>query len=184
LLSIIILSSNRFDLLQATIVSLINTITYSNFELIVYNHKGGQAEGWVKLMKMVQGEYVLNCEDDWFFIDGGDWVQQSIQILDQNPKVGIIRLRKDKDDQTGNTLEKEVDGGSIVKSSGFTLNPFIGRTEDLIRMMNDTPKIHKTFLEYSLKASFSKFQYQVAKLNEYDRKGVAIHIGWQRRVRN
>ena len=182
-MSIIVLSSSRFDLLRDTVISLINTITYSHFELIIYNHKAGQAEGWAKLMRMVQGEYVLNCEDDWFFIDGGDWVQQSIKILDQNPEVGIIRLRKDKDDQTGNISQKEVEGGCIVKSSGFTLNPFIARKKDLIRMMNDIPEIDKVVLEYSLKSSFSKFQYQVAKLNGYDRKGIAIHIGWQRRVR-
>jgi len=184
LLSIIILSSNRFDLLQNTILSLLNTVTYPHFEFIIYNHNAGQTEGWIKLIKMVQGEYVLNCEDDWFFIDRGDWVQQSIKILDENPKVGIVRLRKDKDGQTGNKLIKKVDCGSIVDTSGFTLNPFIARTENLVEMIKDNPEISKSFLEYSLKSSFTKFRYQVAKLDEYDRKGIAIHIGWGRKVRN
>ena len=184
LLSIIVLSSDRLDLLDLTLLSLLNCITYPHYELIVYNHQAMQDKGWLKLVSMIRGEYVLQSEEDWLYTEQGDWVQQSIKILDINPKVGMIRLRKDDDGQTGNIVSSDIGGGYFVNSSGFSLNPFIMRTKDIQQLAIDMANPLVYNFERELQNIFGRScPPGVVKLKGYHQKGVCIHSGWGRRVR-
>jgi len=78
LLSIIVLSSDRLDLLESTLLSLLNCITYPHFELIIYNHQDMQDKGWLKLISMIKGKYVLQTEEDWLYLEKGDWIYRDI----------------------------------------------------------------------------------------------------------
>lgn len=183
LLTIAILSSNRFDLLQATINSLINTVTYPYWQLVVLNHNGTIGQGWNKLIDSVDGEYVLMCQDDWFFIEKWDWVQQAIDQLDHDPNAGIVRLRKENDGQnpeivTGKDLLLRVDciGG------GFSMNPFICKNETIDKIGRcQNIQREKGVAEVELRSRYAGLGLNTYKLDNAA-KGVCIHIGRGRRI--
>jgi len=184
LLSIIVLSSDRLDLLESTLLSLLNCITYPHFELIIYNHQDMQDKGWLKLISMIKGKYVLQTEEDWLYLEKGDWIQDSIKILDEHPEVGMIRLRRDNDGQTNNTVLRDIEEGYVVNSSGFSLNPFMMRIEDIQALARDLPSPLIGSFERELQNLFGKSCPPcVVKLKGYFQKGVAIHIGWGRKIR-
>lgn len=196
LLTIAILSSNRKDLLQATINSLLNTITYPHWELVVYNHDGSIGQGWNSLYKRMQGEYVLMCQDDWFFMEKKwDWLQECIQVLDEVDDLGIIRLRKDNDGQAEESIGKRILFYSEEKKldfkmrdvacvgGGFTLNPFVCK-KALIGKLGEVAgkrKIHG-LAEMELRDRYKAFGYKTFKLDNDD-GGVCIHIGRGRRCK-
>ena len=182
LLTILILSSNRYDLLEATIHSFLNTITYPYWEMVIYNHDESIGKGWNELAKRINGEYVLWCQDDWYFIEKWDWVEKAMKMLDENKDVGIVRLRKNGDGQIEEKETKEIDNGYLVDciAGGFTMNPFIAKKETIIKLGIADEKKVKGVAEISLREKY-KGRYETAKLNNPAR-GVAIHIGRGRRV--
>ena len=190
-LSIAILSSNRFDLLSATINSLLATLRYPNWEMIIYNRDKGIGEGWNYLTESVSGEYVLMCQDDWFFMERWNWVEQAMAIVD-NKEFGIVRLRKNDDGQRNEerikfwTYDKE--GLKFAfkeircKASGFNLNPFVCSREFLKRIgkVSKTGK-EKGAAEIQLREKYNARKYKTAKLGN-EENGVCIHIGRGRRI--
>ena len=183
LLTILILSSNRLDLLRATINSLTETMTYPHWEMIVYNHDGTIGEGWNELIKKINGDYVLSCQDDWYFIEKWNWVEKAIDILNREKEVGIVRLRKDSDGQHPTKEIRKIGDGSIVEcvAGGFTMNPFIAKAELFKDLGNADERKIKGIAEISLREKYREKKYLTAKLNN-PAKGVTIHIGRGRRV--
>ena len=183
LLTILILSSNRYDLLGATINSLLNTITYPYWEMIIYNHDESIGKGWNQLRQRINGEYVLWCQDDWYFIEKWDWIEKAIEILDNNKEVGIVRLRKESDGQNHEKEIKKIKNGYLVNciGGGFTMNPFIAKKEIMIRLgVVDERKIHGK-AELSIRERY-KGKHETAKLDNPAR-GICIHIGRGRRIK-
>jgi len=182
LLTILILSSNRLDLLRATISSLTETMIYPHWEMIIYNHDESIGKGWNELIKRIRGEYVLWCQDDWYFIENWDWIERAIDILDRDKEIGIVRLRKDSDGQHEEKEIGKVGSGYIVDciAGGFSMNPFIARA-DLFKDLGEADETHKKGVaEISLREKY-KGKYKTAKLNNFAR-GVCIHIGRGRRI--
>ena len=182
LLSIIILSSDRFDLLQHTISSLLDRLEYPHFELIVYNHQGSHEEGLIKLINQANGEYLFNCEDDWFFMEKGNWVARSISILDKNPTVGMVKLRKEGDGQPEHRVIESIEHGVIIDDCGYSNNPFIARTSDIQKVLSKIDKPTELYIEKKMVVSFKESGHQVAKLTGYNKNGVCVHTGWNRQV--
>jgi len=182
LLSIIILSSDRLDLLQHTISSLVDKLEYPHWEMIVYNHQGSHEEGLIKLINQANGKYILNCEDDWFFIEKGNWVEHSITILNENPTVGMVKLRKEGDGQPGHNVLEEVKYGVIIDDCGYSNNPFIARTADIKKTLSKIPNPMELYIEKKMVVSFKELGYKVAKLIGYNKNGICVHIGWNRQV--
>ena len=192
LLSIAILSSGRLDLLEATIHSLLATVKYPRYEMIVYNRNGTIGEGWNHLIGSVRGDYVLMCQDDWYFIGGEttkknnyEWVDDAIKVLDNNKEVGIIRLRKDNDGQREEVVVEDRGEFSLVKCSagGFSMNPFICRkdTLDKIGKVKLIGELKRGIAEGELRKRYYKMGYKTAKINVRS-NGVCIHIGKGRRT--
>jgi len=182
-LTIFILSGNRYDLLSATIQSLLNTITIKDWDLVVYNHQDTIGKGWNDLMKRISGDFVLGCQDDWFFTEKWDWVEKSIKILEDNKDIGIFRFRKDGDGQLKENVLEEHKDFCIVDcvAGGFTLNPFIARKETILKLGKaPEPKV-KGLAEVELRNMYKLLNLKTAKLNNFD-KGVCIHIGRGRRL--
>lgn len=182
LLSIIILSSDRLDLLQTTISTLISRITYPHWEMIVYNHQGSHEEGLIKLINQAKGEYLFNCEDDWVFIEKGDWVQGAIAILKEHPEVGMIKLRKDGDGQRCFGIVESINHGYITSDDEYSNNPFIARTADIRKVLAGIEKPMELYIEKKMVVSFKKTGLKIAKLSGCNKRGVCTHIGWGRQI--
>ena len=188
LLSIIILSSDRFDLLSATINSLLATMTYPYWEMIVYNHTGTAGDGWNALLKRINGEYVLNCEDDWIFIQRWDWIDKAIGILEKHKDVGIVRLHMSGygriNGQKGVKLVEKIENGHLIEcpKSCFSLNPFITRKETLLEIGKARTGWGNNVCEKSLRLRYNKLGFKTATLDNR-RMGVCLHTGRGRAVR-
>ena len=182
-LSICILSHHRRDLLQAVIASLLHTVTVEDFELNILEHSGSVGTGWNNLVYQASGEYLLMTQDDWFFIEKWDWVQDAIKMLESDEKIGIVRLRKDGDGQVAEKVTEEIEGGVLVDClrGGFTLNAHIARKDTLLKLGKALTKKEKGIAEVDLRLKYANFQFKTAKLGNAAH-GVCIHIGRGRRV--
>jgi len=81
-------------------------------------------------------ERVLLMEDDWYMMpDSTDWIGESHNVLDTNPTVGQVRLRRVDDYReefnwvTGAPLELEERDGYRVGNFHATYNPALWRRE-------------------------------------------------------
>jgi len=189
LLSIIILSSNRFDLLSATVNSLLATMTYPFWEMIIYNHMGTAGDGWNALLERINGEYILNCEDDWIFIQKWDWVEKAIGILERHRNVGIVRLRMGEsgkiNGQKGVKIVEKIEGGYLIECSKscFSLNPFVARKETLLKIGRARTGWGNNVCEKSLGLKYNELEFKTATLDNR-RMGVCLHTGRGQAVRH
>lgn len=190
LLSIAILSNDdeRLDLLEATIHSLLSTIKYPRYEIIIYKHEGTIGEGWNYLTDRVNGDYVLMCQDDWYFIGGATtdkknekWIYDAMEVLDNNKDIGIIRLRKSGDGQMLEPLREEHEKHFVIGIGWFSMNPFLCRREVLEKLGKaTTPEFRIGIAEGEIRKRYRDMGYKTAKLKVRS-EGVCIHIGKGRR---
>lgn len=184
LLSIAILSSGRFDLLEATIHSLLNTMTVPYFELIIFNHRDSIGKGWNYLTERINGEFVLMCQDDWYFMEKCNWAEICMQVLSKYKDVGMIRLRKNGDGQNEEKVVEEFRDHQIVEcvGGGFTMNPGMFRKDTLDKLGNiGSIQIAKGVAELEVRNRWRSLELKTAKLQNPGH-GVCIHIGRGRRV--
>jgi len=160
LLTILILSSNRYELLETTISSLLETLTYPYWEMIIYNHDKTIGEGRAFLLNKIKGEYVLECEDDWLFLEKGNWVQDAIEILDNHPEVGMVRLRKKGDGQTNVRYLEKIKRGFIT-GGHWTHNPHIIRRSTLLKLRKDAGDFQSMECERRFSVAFKGFKTAV-----------------------
>lgn len=206
LLSIIVLSSNRLDLLWICLNSLFYHLdTYLHWELHVLNHSASQEEGLFHLLDGVKGEYIMTVEDDWYFFPMGGtrygkdlWIQDAIKILDLYPDITVVKLRQDEDGQAsdGTTKRLLTDGkrtiGQEIRCSNIGHNPFIMKTsvyKELMDAVKKDPvkenirfKFKRAIEDYSKKIGYPR---KVAKLffkSKWNRRGVCVHTGYGRRL--
>lgn len=205
LLSVIVLSCNRLDLLWICLNSLFYHLeTYPDFELIVLNHSATQEEGLFHLLKSVQGEYIMTVEDDWMFLPGGvqnkkdQWIQNSIEILEKYPDIKVVKLRQDDDGQSADGRDirdlfnlKNIKVGTEIRCSNVGFNPFIMKMDFFKELMEGIKKSsEKTNVRVKFKKTWTEMQLKynklkVAKLHfkfKWHRRGVCIHSGYGRRL--
>ncbi len=180
--------SERNDLLEATIHSLLATVKYPRYEMLVYKHQGTIGEGWNYLIDNVKGDYVLMCQNDWYFIGGATtdkknerWIHDAMRVLDNNKDIGIIRLRKCGDGQNEEPFIEERDDCFVIGLGWFSMNPFLCRKEVLENLGKaTTPELKRGIAEGEIRRRYTKLGYKTAKLKVRS-KGVCIHIGKGRR---
>ncbi|MAV39103.1 MAG: glycosyl transferase family 2 [Puniceicoccaceae bacterium] len=114
--TVVITSSNRFDLLKQTVLSLSKYLDKQPreyiiiedsdnsgiFELVeqldlpikvIFNEQRmGQIKSIDKAYQAVKTPYVFHCEDDWEFIRTG-FIEESMQILNTFPQASMVGLR-------------------------------------------------------------------------------------------
>ena len=197
LLSIIILSCNRLDLLQLTLYSLFPHFKYPHWEMIIYNHSDIQEKGFLKLLNTVKGEYIFYCEDDWFFLPQGkgdqDWIQKAIGILDKYPEIKFVLLRQDEDGQSGSPVIREIENGFEVRGYSFGFNPWIAKTETVKRFCEIAKKDYPS-ASLNIEQKFWKTYHALVRKGEKigmakllihakcSRNGVCIHTGYGRKL--
>lgn len=100
--------------------------------------------------------FVLYLQDDWLCRHDGDWLVDAMRVLDNEPRIGQVRLRLTNErahiDHTSIHREKVrwayLNGHRISENGDWTLNPFIARTEDVLTSFTDEKdamrQFHKT----------------------------------------
>jgi len=146
------------------------------------------AQGFNRLVEQVKTEYVLYAQDDFGFFPNGNWVEKAIKILENRKDVGIIDLRKERDNETPWAIDKHEKIGNmsfyIIRSCAdrrFNLTPFMMKTKDLKKIMPlDESETRKNGAEYSGIQNYrERVNLDLARL-DIPYKGVCFHLGWNR----
>lgn len=161
MISTLITSCGRFDLLKETVESLllnqqqklfiqinedsINAafMPYPIGENFLFNKTGGigQHASIQEFISTSLHKYYLHCEDDFNFDNDYDWIKASIDIMEADPQ--IIKVLARKDSQHPCTHDRELNGikyGLLqpdwhhegITWQGFSWNPGLTRM-DLLR---------------------------------------------------
>ena len=139
--------------------------------------------GFNRLIEQVKTEYLIWTPDDFAFFPNGRWAEKAIKILEKRKDIGIIDLRKERDNEVPwGIIEKNQDY-LIIKRIGnrvFNLTPFMARTKDIKKIIPlDTSETRKNGAEYSGIMNFRRLNLKLARLNiKY--LGVCFHLGWNR----
>ena len=143
--------------------------------------------GFNRLVEQVKTEYVLYTMDDFAFFPNGNWVEKAIRLLELKKDIGIITLRKERDNQgpymTDRRVMIENISYYIVKHWGdrdWHFSPFIMRTADLKKVVPLNEKDpHGNIAEASGVENFKKVGLLDARL-DIPYLGVCFHLGWNR----
>lgn len=192
-ITVIITSSNRFHLLERTLDSFLALNTYPIHKYILnedsgniacvekilhkYGHllhvlyhpgREGLSAAWDNLLRNVDTPYIFNLEDDWEFFGNDQFMQQSVDILNESIGIHQVWCRDPTDHnhplappEPGKTYQI-VQKGYQGHWGGFSFNPALRRTVDLHRMFPNGLR------EYGDEAACSKraesFGYMAASL--------------------
>jgi hypothetical protein len=164
-ITVIITSSNRFHLLERTLDSFLALNTYPIHKYILnedsgniacvekilhkYGHllhllyhpsREGLSAAWDNLLRNVDTPYIFNLEDDWEFFGNDQFMQQSLDILENYDSISQVWCRDPKDHShplkafgPGSTFQRVLKGYQ-GHWGGFSFNPSLRRTADLRRM--------------------------------------------------
>lgn len=205
--SVVVTSCNRFDLLKATLSSLLSHLDGPVSQVIVIEDSGnrdifdavseygkdiniifnerqlGQISSIDKAYSKIKDEYVFHCEDDWEFFRGG-FISESFKILDHFPKVSMVGLRSR---QELNPLVRATPPQKMGEVSFFLMNPqlhpehFSYSFNPGLRRMADYRQLGP-FLpigqEDDISYAFKKAGFQIANLEN----PAVRHIGFGRHV--
>ena len=172
--SVVITSCGRFDLLRATIASLlphldippqkiiivedscdpsVKTVAAEfdgNFEILVNDVKLGQIASIDRAYKRVTTPYIFHCEDDWEFFRTG-FIAESAELLGLIPSVSMVSLRPRKE-----------------------LNPLVrhlpAERVGTIDFFRYDPSLHPEYFSYS-------FNPGLRRLQDYHRLGPFAPLG-------
>lgn len=117
LVSVVVVSYNRLDLLRQTVTSLLDKVTYprSSLELILCDdgspssiqeqmkalpfdmflmsaQNRGMAHNTNKGIRAASGQYVLQIQDDWECTGPGDFIDVAIELFNERQDIALIRL--------------------------------------------------------------------------------------------
>lgn len=210
-ITVCITSCNRFDLLQRTLNSFFSTNTYP-VESIIISEDSTKLEMKNKILStygdkvqlifnpvnlgiyksidniynMVNTEYIFHCEDDWEFSGNINFMNESVDILNENLDIHQIWLRRDiPDDWIDNKCQSTSIGSKfrMVKEplgwNGFSHNPGLRRLSDYKLMFPNgfsefiLPNKPAVYTEHNCMINSKKFGYKAASLENR----VCIHIG-------
>jgi GT2 family glycosyltransferase len=206
-ITFVLTSCGRYDLLRYTLKSFLQYNThpiekyiiiedgaYNNelgavmeeypwMEWIVNGKRIGQIKSVDKAYKLVTTDYLFHCEDDWEFYRTG-FIEKSLEVLEQNPKIIQLWLRE-RTDTMGHPVEGDfLSLGYMGRWHGFSFNPALKRMSDYLKIGASYEKITKN---ETLAASMSEAEIGIvykdlgyrAMITE---QGYVKHIGWGRHV--
>lgn len=213
--SLVITSCGRFDLLKKTLDSFFENNTYpikkiiitedstegdklkkliseyenQNFCLIINEERMGQLKSIDKAYKEVDTEYIFHCEDDWEFLKKG-FIEKSMELLEENPKILLVGLRDREDYCEGFFLDKDyvsLKGDSFyeVKDEVFTYNPGLRRKYDR-DLFGLHEKLENTRYEDELSVFYKKKGYRAVFFKEkyVEHIGNKRHVHFSRKGKN
>jgi len=146
------------------------------------------AQGFNRLVEMVKTDYVIWTPDDFGFFPNGSWAEKAVKILEERKDVGIIDLRKERDNETPWAIDRREKIGNmsfyIIRSCAdrrFNLTPFMMRSKDLKKIVPlDESETRKNGAEYSGIQNYrERVNLDLARL-DIPYKGVCFHLGWNR----
>ena len=206
MVSVVLTSCNRPDLLERTIDTFLKFNTYPIESWIIsedggnpainqrsmtkYPHftwihgKRGQIKSIDEAYALVKTEYVLHLEEDWETYHGG-FIEESIKILEEHPKVSAVMLRKYGDGAY------TPDTPPFLKCIGgwgfYSFNPGLRRISNVHEWF---PKGFSEFAKFDSKVAHSAEMKinQFVKSKGYRmalttrKEGFVRHIGWERHV--
>jgi hypothetical protein len=146
-----ILNQNRFDLLERTMLSITKALGdkalyimhdngsdqhtmgriracqwYRKFKQVKWAGKnigiGGGMNSLRAMARKLDAAYYIHLENDWECMRNGDWLQHCLDIMTNNPQIGIIKLRKQGDGQY-EMYPENVLKGEAEKYSPWWLSP-------------------------------------------------------------
>jgi hypothetical protein len=210
-LTIIVTSCDRFDLLERTLDSFFALNTYPYVAFHIHNdslnsvplcvkqkysdkgitwHEGvkrGLSASWDYLVGLVETEYFFNLEDDWEFQGNANFIQESINVLNESFEQVWIRGLKDHlhglshisyclvdFEGQNHTHYKKVN--KIKDWCGFTFNPSVRQLSTWKRLF---PKGISGMDEIDISRMVYN-NYQAASLVN----SACKHIGWNRHTNN
>ena len=169
--TVVFTSCGRFNLLKKTLESFMRFNTYpvekiiiiensgileskevlerivkkyeDNFQIIVNDTNIGQVASIDKAYGFIETEYIFHSEDDWEFFDS-NFIEKSIDVLNEDPKIININLRVRFDGERGSMhplepFTKQTKNGTIYHEytrdylnewHGFSWNPGLRRLSD------------------------------------------------------
>ncbi len=205
--SVVITSCNRFDLLQRTVRSLLETMDGPLEEILVIEDSGEEAVfdvlkdldkririivnqpqlGQMKAIDRAYGEictdFVFHCEDDWEFFRSG-YIAQSFALLHRFPMASMVSLRS-REEQ--NPLIRDMPVEKLGTVEFFRQDPslhpeyFSYSFNPGLRRMSDYRRfapLHRLGREEDVSYHFKKAGYWMANLQQ----PAVRHIGGQRHV--
>ncbi|MGC6425270.1 MAG: glycosyltransferase [Lentimonas sp.] len=205
--SVVLTSCERFDLLEQTLQSLIPNLSGPLDEIVVIedspdrsvqdvldaiskdirliqnNPQLGQMRSIDKIYETIKSSHAFHCEDDWEFTRGG-FIEESITILDNFPKVSMVGLRPRHElnprirNAPQETLEEieffRLDPKAHPEYFSYSFNPGLRRMIDLKPFL---PMAEKGG-EHDISYAFKKQGFQIANLEH----PAVRHIGAERHV--
>jgi len=143
--------------------------------------------GFNRLAEQVKTEYVMNTLDDFGFFPNGNWAEKAIKILESRKDIGLVNLRKEKDNEGPWSLDSREWAGDVPfftyyawAGRGFSFNPSIMRTETLRKIIPLEEKDpHGNVAEAVGWERWKKLGLDTAKL-DIPYYGVCFHLGWNR----
>ncbi len=175
----------RFKIIDDSTISgvndkLIEKYKDYNIEWIHNTERLGQTKGIDIMYSDIETEYIFHCEDDWQFTKYG-FIEKSILILEDNPKIVLVGLRA-HNDTNGQPIEyynEEFDLMSLNFNGiwhGFTFNPGLRRLSDYLLVK----PYENIGWEAELNQKYKELGYRAAILKD---KHVE-HIGWNRHIQD
>jgi hypothetical protein len=151
LVTVVITSCGRWDLLEKTVDSFMNMYSgprianwiivedsgnpdikwkiemkYKFMDLYFHEIPHGQLRCIDEAYSKVKTPYILHLEDDWFFHTPGDFIKESIEYLEKNSQLIQIWIRDNSDNpHKAEYLVPEWEGWN-----GFSFNPGVRRKSD------------------------------------------------------
>jgi GT2 family glycosyltransferase len=205
--SVVITSCGRFDLLRATLASLLPRLEpgpesiiivedsgdhgvrevcagfQGRFNILVNETKLGQIASIDRAYQTVTTPYIFHCEDDWEFFRGG-FVEESARLLERFPEVSMVGLRA-RDDL--NPLMRDVPGEIADGIAFFRYDPakhpeyFSHSFNPGLRRLGDYQRIGPYAPlghEPDISYAFKRQGFRMAGLEN----AAVRHIGWDRHV--
>lgn len=151
-------------------------------ELISLGHNMGHHSAVDYMYAKIKTPYVLHTEDDWIFDAAPDF-EKILPLLDHDPKITAVVLRKISDFHLGHEALRKVryfeQGGLSLASlnnlhaqwHGFTFNPHIAKLE--------LWKNHAPFARFKKERHISRFFRAQNRSVVYLKEGLCEHIGVQ-----
>ena len=163
-----------------------------DYEIIQNETNLGQFASLDKVYSKVETEWIFHCEEDWEFIDSG-FIEDSMEVFEsyngklctvwvcaskihKNPGRVLIGDHKTKSGKTFRILSPDVAMG------GYTLNPGLRRTEDVMRAhpYRELPMNGETNREWVLsKLYVRKWGYRAAWIVD---SHYCEHLGYGRHI--
>ncbi len=205
--TLVITSCDRFDLLEATLRSLMPRLDEGLQEVVIAEDSGkpgvydvvkkvgieaqillnsprlGQLASIDRAYSVVKTDYIFHCEDDWEFFGDG-FVQPSLQLLDQYEKISMVslRARDDLDRRHRNQPSTVWNGISFIAADPTAHPEYFGYAFNPgMRRISDYRRFGP-FKDYrgerEVSYCFKSLGYHIVALEP----PAVRHIGWDRHI--